>query len=94
MDDTFNRCINSQLNVLNKPLLSFNCNKTLNRKIKLTGFYRDGFRKTEKNDFGLHTICSIMTDEFLEFSKFIGYNLSDPAPEYNFLGVSSADRWC
>ena len=46
------------------------------------------------NDFGLHTVCSIMTDVFLEFSKSVGNNLSDPVPEYNFLGVSHGDRWC
>ena len=94
MDDTYNRRINHQLNVLNKPLQSCNCNKTLIERIKLTGIYRDGYCKTEKNDFGLHTVCSIMTDEFLEFSKSVGNNLSDPVPEYNFSGVSSGDRWC
>ena len=94
MDDTYNRRINHQLNVFNKPLLSCNCNKTLIERIKLTGIYRDGYCKTEKNDFGLHTVCSIMTDEFLEFSKSVGNNLSDPVPEYNFSGVSSGDRWC
>ena len=94
MDDTYNIRINYQLNVLNKPLLSCNCNKTLNEKSKLTGIYRDGFCKTEKNDFGLHTVCSIITDEFLEFSKSVSNNLSDPIPEYNFLEVSSGDLWC
>ena len=94
MDDTYNIRINYQLNVLNKPLLSCNCNKTLNEKSKLTGIYRDGFCKTKKNDFGLHTVCSIMTDEFLEFSKSVSNNLSDPIPEYNFLEVSSGDLWC
>ena len=94
MDDTYHRRINHQLNVFNKPLLSCNCNKTLIERIKLTGIYRDGYCKTEKNDFGLHTVCSIMTDEFLEFSKSVGNNLSDPVPEYNFSGVSSGDRWC
>ena len=94
MDDTYHRRINHQLNVFNKPLLSCNCNKTLIERKKLTGIYRDGYCKTEKNDFGLHTVCSIMTDEFLEFSKTVGNNLSDPIPEYNFSGVSSGDRWC
>ena len=49
------------------------------------------FYKRKKNDFGLHTVCSIMTKEFLEFSKFVGNNLLDPVPEYNFLRVSSGD---
>ena len=94
MDDTYHRRINHQLNVFNKPLLGCNCNKTLIERKKLTGIYRDGYCKTEKNDFGLHTVCSIMTDEFLEFSKSVGNNLSDPIPEYNFSGVASGDRWC
>ena len=65
MDDTYNILINHQLNVLNKPHLSCNCNKSLNEKSKLTVIYRDGFCKTEKNDFGWHKVCSIMTDELL-----------------------------
>ena len=89
-----NRSINDQLNVLNKPILSYNCNKILNKKIKLTGIYIDDFCKKEKNDFGYHTVCSIMIYEFLEFSKSVGNNLSDPVLEYNFLGVSTGDRWC
>ena len=94
MDNKYTRRFNHQLNVLNKPLLSFNCNKNPNKNSKLTGIYRDDFCKTEKNDFGLHTVLSIMTDEFLEFSKYVGNNLSDPVREYNLLGVSSGDRWC
>ena len=52
MDDTYNILINHQLNVLNKPLLSCSCNKTLNEKSKLKGIYRDGFCKTEKMILG------------------------------------------
>ena len=74
MADTYQSRINHQLNVFNNPLLSCNCNKTLIERIKLTGIYRDGYCKTEKNDFGLHAVCSIMTDEFLEFSKSVGNN--------------------
>ena len=94
MDDTYTRKINYQLNVLSEPLLNCNCNKTLKKKIKLTGIYRDGFCKTEKFDFGLHTVCSIMTDEFLEFSKSVVNNLSDPVPEFHFEGLTAGDRWC
>ena len=94
MDDTYTRKINYQLNVLSEPLSNCNCNINLNKKIKLTGIYRDGFCRTEKFDFGLHTVCSIMTDEFLEFSKSEGNNLSDPVPEFNFEGLTSGDRWC
>ena len=89
-----NRRINDQLDVLNKLILSCNCNKTLNKKIKLAGIYRDNFFKTKKNDFGYHKVCSIMIDEFLEFSKSVGNNSSEPVLEYNFLGVSTGDRWC
>ena len=52
MNEKYNRRFNHQLNVLDKPLLSCNCNKTLNEKNKLIGIYRDCFCKTEKNDFG------------------------------------------
>ena len=94
MDDTYTRKINYQLNVLSEPLSNCSCNKNLKKKIKLTGIYRDGFCRTEKFDFGLHTVCSIMTDEFLEFSKLEGNNLSDPVPEFNFEGLTAGDRWC
>ncbi len=94
MDNTCYRRINHQLNVFNKPLLSCNCNKTLIKRKKLTGICRDSYCKTEKNDFGLHTVCSIVTNEFLEYSKSVGNNLSDPISEYNLSGVSSGDRWC
>ena len=94
MDDTYTRKINYQLNVLSEPLSNCSCIKNLKKKIKLTGIYRDGFCRTEKFDFGLHTVCSIMTDEFLEFSKLEGNNLSDPVPEFNFEGLTAGDRWC
>ena len=94
MDDTYTRKINYQLNVLSEPLSNCSCNKNLKKKIKLTGIYRDGFCRTEKFDFGLHTVCSIMTDEFLEFSKAVGNDLSTPNPDFQFRGVKPGDRWC
>ena len=59
-----------------------------------TGFYRDGHCSTGPQDEGSHTVCIVATAEFLEFSKSVGNNLSDPIPEYNFPGVKPGDRWC
>ena len=59
-----------------------------------TGFYRDGCCKTGANDVGTHTVCSIMTDEFLEFSRARGNDLITPRPEYQFPGLKAGDKWC
>ena len=60
----------------------------------MTGYFRDGFCNTEVQDFGLHTVCSIMTNEFLEYSKAVGNDLSTPMLEYGFEGLESGDHWC
>jgi uncharacterized protein (DUF2237 family) len=60
----------------------------------LTGFYRDGYCRTGAEDRGLHTVCALVTDEFLEFSKARGNDLSTPRPEFLFPGLSHGDRWC
>lgn len=60
----------------------------------LTGFFRDGCCNTGAEDFGLHLVCSIMTDEFLEYSASVGNDLSTPAPMYGFDGLKAGDRWC
>ena len=60
----------------------------------LTGFYRDGCCNTGPGDVGTHTVCSIMTDEFLEFSKSRGNDLSSPRPEFGFPGLRAGDQWC
>ena len=60
----------------------------------MIGIYSDDFCKKENNDFGYHTVCSTITYEFLEFSKSVSNNSSEPVLEYNFLGVSTGDRWC
>ena len=60
----------------------------------LTGYYRDGCCNTGGQDYGVHVVCAIMTDEFLEFSKACGNDLSTPIPEYEFPGLSAGDRWC
>ena len=60
----------------------------------MTGFYRDGFCSSGPEDIGRHTVCSIMTAEFLAFSKSRGNDLSTPMPQYNFPGLKPGDRWC
>ena len=60
----------------------------------MTGFYRDGCCNTGPGDVGTHTVCSIMTDEFLEFSKAAGNDLSTPRPEFGFVGLNDGDQWC
>jgi uncharacterized protein len=60
----------------------------------LTGFYRDGCCATGPEDIGSHTVCAIMTAEFLEFSASAGNDLSTPRPEWGFPGLSAGDRWC
>ena len=60
----------------------------------MTGFYRDGCCDTGAEDFGSHTVCAIMTDAFLEFSKRRGNDLSTPMPEFGFRGLKAGDRWC
>ncbi|MHB8319571.1 MAG: DUF2237 family protein [Acidimicrobiales bacterium] len=60
----------------------------------LTGFYRDGCCKSGPEDLGSHTICAVVTAEFLDHQKRIGNDLSTPAPAYGFPGLVPGDRWC
>ncbi|WP_339836210.1 DUF2237 domain-containing protein [uncultured Maribacter sp.] len=60
----------------------------------LTGFYRDGFCQTGFEDSGTHTVCAVMTKEFLDYSKEQGNDLTTPMPEYNFPGLKAGDKWC
>ncbi len=60
----------------------------------VTGYYRDGCCSSGKEDAGLHTICAVMTDEFLEHQRSIGNDLSTPMPQYRFPGLVPGDRWC
>ena len=60
----------------------------------LTGFYRDGCCSTGPEDEGSHTVCAVMTDEFLTFSRAAGNDLSTPVPEWGFPGLRAGDRWC
>jgi uncharacterized protein (DUF2237 family) len=60
----------------------------------LTGFFRDGCCSTGPQDLGSHTICAVVTAEFLEHQQSIGNDLSTPMPEYRFPGLVPGDRWC
>jgi hypothetical protein len=60
----------------------------------LTGFFRDGCCTTDESDTGEHTVCIIATEEFLQFSKEKGNDLSTPLPQFGFTGVKPGDRWC
>jgi uncharacterized protein len=60
----------------------------------LTGFYRDGFCRTNKEDNGKHVVCSLVTVEFLQYSKSKGNDLITPRPEYGFTGLKPGDKWC
>lgn len=60
----------------------------------LTGFFRNGCCDTGPMDQGLHTVCALLTAEFLALSKYLGNDLSTPRPEYGFAGLKPGDRWC
>ncbi len=76
-----------QRNVFGEPLTDCSNNP-------LTGFFRDGCCNTSEQDFGSHTVCAVMTDEFLSYSKSTGNDLSTPMPAYAFPGLKKGDRWC
>ena len=60
----------------------------------LTGFFRDGCCRTGPEDLGSHTICAVVTAEFLDHQRRIGNDLSTPKPQYRFPGLVPGDRWC
>jgi len=74
-------------NVLGGPLVTCSTDP-------LTGFFRDGCCNTDDNDVGQHTVCALMTREFLEFSVIRGNDLVTPRPEWNFPGLKPGDFWC
>ncbi|MGA0173131.1 MAG: DUF2237 family protein [Phycisphaerales bacterium] len=74
-------------NVLGGPL------ETCSRS-PMTGYFRDGCCRTGEDDLGRHTVCAVMTDEFLTFSKSRGNDLVTPRPEWRFPGLKAGDRWC
>jgi hypothetical protein len=77
----------SDLNVLGGPLESCGIDP-------VTGFYRDGYCTTGPEDRGSHTICAVVTAEFLAHQRSIGNDLSTPMEAYNFPGLVPGDRWC
>ncbi len=74
-------------NVLGEPLESCSLKP-------VTGFFRNGCCDTSREDVGSHTVCAVMTADFLAFSKAQGNDLSTPMPEYGFPGLKPGDRWC
>lgn len=76
-----------QLNIFDEPLDECCANP-------ITGFYRDGFCHTDELDRGIHVVCAEMSEEFLNFSKSRGNDLSTPRAEYNFPGLTPGDHWC
>lgn len=76
-----------EINVLGGPLGA--CCKD-----PVTGFYRDGSCNTGPEDLGLHTVCALMTEDFLAYSKAAGNDLSTPRPEFGFPGLKPGDKWC
>ena len=60
----------------------------------MTGFFRDGCCNTDKEDSGTHTVCAVMTEEFLSYTKSQGNDLSTPIPSYQFPGLKPGDKWC
>jgi len=79
--------MDESLNVFLEPLVP--CGED-----PLTGFYRDGCCNTSDDDFGSHTVCVEVNQQFLEFSRFRGNDLSTPVPEFGFPGLQPGDTWC
>ena len=77
----------TELNVLGTPLEPCGTEP-------LTGFYRDGHCSTGPDDLGSHTVCTVVSAEFLEMQRELGNDLTTPRPEYDFPGLAPGDRWC
>lgn len=60
----------------------------------MTGYFRNGACDTCAEDAGSHTVCAVMTKEFLAFSKYVGNDLTTPHPEFGFAGLKAGDGWC
>ena len=79
--------MDSSVNVLGQALQS--CSSE-----PITGFFRNGNCDTCAEDRGSHTVCAVMTAEFLAYSKYVGNDLSTPRPEFQFAGLKPGDHWC
>ena len=77
----------AERNVLGGPLVA--CSRD-----PLTGFFRDGCCRTGADDVGVHTVCAVMTEAFLEFTVAAGNDLVTPQPQWGFPGLLPGDRWC
>ena len=75
------------LNVLGEPLALCGCQP-------MTGWFRDGSCRTNGADLGRHTVCCVVNEGFLAYSKAQGNDLSSPAPDYGFPGLKPGDHWC
>ena len=79
--------IDPSVNVLGEPLIACSADP-------LTGYFRNGACDTCDQDRGSHTVCAVMTVEFLAYSKYVGNDLSTPKPEWGFPGLNPGDQWC
>lgn len=79
--------IDPSVNVLGEPLIACSVDP-------LTGYFRNGACDTCDQDKGSHTVCAVMTAEFLAYSKYVGNDLSTPKPEWGFPGLKPGDQWC
>ena len=79
--------MDDSLNVLGEPLEDCGTDP-------LTGFFRDGCCNTSPEDLGSHTVCAVVTSEFLAQQRQVGNDLSTPRPEFGFAGLQPGDRWC
>lgn len=75
------------LNVLGETLLTCSMEP-------MTGYFRNGACDTCAQDQGSHTVCAVLTAEFLAYSKYVGNDLSTPRPEFGFAGLNAGDGWC
>ncbi|MAS27788.1 MAG: hypothetical protein CMN97_06005 [Synechococcus sp. NAT40] len=75
------------LNVFGEPLLECGCKP-------ITGWYLDGYCRTDPSDLGNHSVCCIMTENFLSYTYSQGNNLIDPIPFLDFPGLKPGDHWC
>jgi len=77
----------SALNVLGEPLQECGCQP-------MTGWFRDGLCRTHPSDLGRHTVCCVVNEAFLSYSRAQGNDLSTPAPAWGFPGLKPGDHWC
>lgn len=87
IDPAVTATVTSPRNVLGEPLQECSCQP-------LTGWFRDGHCRTDPADLGRHTVCCVVTEAFLSYSRAQGNDLSSPAPAWGFPGLRAGDHWC